>query len=395
MTMAAVGLKDILTPELFRFMVECRIPFSKTEPLDFVQVGQDFMSNNFQEKCQERAWPALLFLSRVGLENMPDMMDFLPPATDPDFSLQCLGLQLLLDQAPRALCSSASTDGRYVNSYFDILAQRLVASWLALPAKQRPDSWTNSKGTISLDYWLLMRLWLGAPLVHNGTVKSQELAVAFSEETRSVVEMLTGTRDPNRARRDTIFSDIYAFPRPIIDRFGRYPYRNAIQGLESTDEEKEWIEKTDHFGEAPSDVAKKVKEDIARGEPASSMILCSSANSHDVAAERRKEDDKLLVPSHAILPSLLHYRPATEAQTVGAQPVPGEAALRSEKALPLDADSERPGLRISIPLLQSLRLVEAEHYGQEQAKHRQDAASVEIVGQADRAASAGLCLADE
>ncbi|KAF7369285.1 hypothetical protein MVEN_00256300 [Mycena venus] len=291
----AEDLKRILTADLFHFMVECRIPFSKAEPLDFVEVGRDFMSGDFADRCQERAWLALLALSRVGLENIPDMMDFLPPPADPDFPVQCLGLQLVLDQAPRSLCSVNSTDGRYVNSYFDPIAQRLVDTWVSLPAKQRPDSWANRKDSMSLDYWILLRLWLGAPLVHNGTVESQKRALAFTEETRTVVEQLTEQDDPNRADRDTILSDVYAFPRiimeegapvgegvnvatwswwalklmdvhkPIVDRFGRYPYQNAIRGLESTEKEKEWIEKTNHFAEAPPDVAKKVKEDIAQG----------------------------------------------------------------------------------------------------------------------------------
>ncbi|KAJ7245852.1 hypothetical protein C8J57DRAFT_1361846 [Mycena rebaudengoi] len=288
-------LKDILTPELFHFMVDCRIPFSKTEPIDFAEVSRDFMSANFKNKCGERAWPVLLALSKVGLENMPNMMDFLPPLTDPDFAIQCLGLQLILDQAPRALCSNTSTDGRYTNEYFDLIAQRHADTWLALPATQRPDSWANRRESMSLDYWILLRLWLGVPLVHNGIVRSQERAVAFSEETRLVVEQETGQRDPNRADRDTIMSDIYAFPRmimdegapmddgitaaawtwwalklddvhkPIVDRFGRYPYQNAIRGRKSTEKEKEWIEKTGHFGEAPPDVAKKVRKDIAHG----------------------------------------------------------------------------------------------------------------------------------
>ncbi|KAJ7361301.1 hypothetical protein DFH08DRAFT_843707 [Mycena albidolilacea] len=289
-----VDVKHILTADLFHFMVDCRIPFAQTEPVDFVQASWDFMTPAFENKCRERAWPVLLELSRIGLDNMPDMMDFLPPPTDPDFAIQCLGLQIVLDQAPRALCSSGSTDGRYVNSYFDLISQRLTAAWLALPAAQRPDSWANRKGTMSFDYWILFRLWMGAPIAHNGTVKSQKRAAAFTEETRAVVEEVTGLRDPNRDDRDTIFSDVYAFPRmisegppvdeevtaaiwswwilklmdvhkPIVDRFGRYPYRNAIRGLKSTDEEKEWIEKTDHFGEAPPEVAKKVKEDIAQG----------------------------------------------------------------------------------------------------------------------------------
>ncbi|KAJ7452067.1 hypothetical protein B0H11DRAFT_2074105 [Mycena galericulata] len=53
--------------------------------------------------------------------------------------------------------------------------------------------------------------------------------------------------------------------KPIIDRYGRYPYQNAIRGLESTEEEKAYIEKTGHFGEVPEHIARKVKEDVVEG----------------------------------------------------------------------------------------------------------------------------------
>ncbi|KAF3766457.1 hypothetical protein M406DRAFT_256109 [Cryphonectria parasitica EP155] len=53
--------------------------------------------------------------------------------------------------------------------------------------------------------------------------------------------------------------------KPIIDRYGRYPYRNAIEGRKSTEEELEWIEKTDHFAEAPPAVAERVREDVKAG----------------------------------------------------------------------------------------------------------------------------------
>ncbi|KAJ6482596.1 hypothetical protein C8R45DRAFT_1215352 [Mycena sanguinolenta] len=234
MSTMTANLKDTLTADLFHFVVDCRIPFSKTEPLDFVQVGQNiFASEYFGKKIQDRVWPVLKTLSRIGLDNMPDMMDFLPPPTDPDFATQCLGLQLILDQAPRALCSSESTDGRYVNSYFDPISQRLVDTWLPLPAHLRPDSWTNRKDDMSLDYWILLR------------PPSGEGVTATTWSWWMLMLM-----------------DVH---KPIIDRFGRYPYRNAIEGLDSTDEELEWIRKTDHFGEAPPDVAQKVKKDIAHG----------------------------------------------------------------------------------------------------------------------------------
>lgn len=113
------------------------------------------------------------------------------------------------------------------------------------------------------------------------------------EDNRRALEAWSGRTDPAREEDDSVRRDIYAFPRlvtvidfdgfetfedvgffmckvtdvhkPVIDRFGRYPYRNAIEGRESTDDEKAWIEKVDHFAEAPPDVAKRVKEDIAAG----------------------------------------------------------------------------------------------------------------------------------
>ncbi|KAJ7454933.1 hypothetical protein B0H11DRAFT_1875039 [Mycena galericulata] len=291
-------LKHILTPDLFHFMVDSRIPFPKNAPLDFAEVSRDFNSaGDFKGRIQEGVWPILKALSKVGLEKMPDMMDFLPPPSDPDFPLQCLGLQLVLDQAPRALCSNGSTDGRYVADHFDRVAQRLADAWLALPAAQRPDSWVRWKKSgegATLDYWILLRIWIAAPLVHCPTVASQERAVAFHEETRAVVEHATGQRDPYRAEREETLSDVYGFPRmikqgppadgrvtaatwswwmlklmdvhkPIIDRYGRYPYQNAIRGLDSTEEERAWIEKTEHFAEAPEHVARKVKEDVVEG----------------------------------------------------------------------------------------------------------------------------------
>lgn len=285
----ATDLKSILTPSLFQSLAESGIPFSKTEPLDFNEVGRHIFMG--EPPTPDPAWPALKILSEIGLDNMPDMMEFLPPPTSPKFPIQCLGLQMLLDQGPRRL---KGVDGRWTNSYFDPVSHKLARSWYSLPPEQRPDTWTRWKGTATLDYWIVLRLCFGAPLVHNGTREGQEIGLRYTEETRATVEQETGQTDPNRQDRDSILSDVYGFQRlfsagppqgddvtaaswgfwltklmdvhkPIIDRFGRYPYRNAVQGLISTEEEKKWLEETHHFGEAPPDVAKRVREDVEAG----------------------------------------------------------------------------------------------------------------------------------
>lgn len=299
------SLKSLITPSLLNLIVENRIPFPTNQPLNFTEVARTFFAADPARAAsfQKAAWPPLLALSKVGLDNMPNLMDFLPPPPSPSFPKQCLGLQLLVDQGPRALC--AGVDKRWQTGYFDIVAQRLAAAWLALPAHERPDSltrWTTTTGdgggaaatTTTFDYWLYARLWFGAPFVHSESAEHQLVAVEFTEATRSAVEAASGMRDPWRERREEVLGDVYGFPRvveagppegpevsreewcwwygmlmdihkPIIDRFGRYPYNNAAQGRESTDEELQWIEKTGHFAEASAEVAKQIKEDVVAG----------------------------------------------------------------------------------------------------------------------------------
>ncbi len=156
------------------------------------------------------------------------------------------------------------------------------------------DSWERWQHDAGLDYWIGVRFWLDTPFVHSEHRQRQEIALAFTDETRSVVESVSGQEDPYRSKRGEILTDVYAFPRvymagppegddvtreswtfwmsmlmdvhvPIIGRFGRYPYQNAILGRQSTEEEAAWIEKTEHFAEEDEDVARKIKEDIKQG----------------------------------------------------------------------------------------------------------------------------------
>lgn len=53
--------------------------------------------------------------------------------------------------------------------------------------------------------------------------------------------------------------------KPIIDRFGRYPYTNPVRGRESTKEELEWAEKSEHFAEVPPPAAKQLENDYKVG----------------------------------------------------------------------------------------------------------------------------------
>lgn len=282
-----------MTPELLTFIFNTCLPYDRHASVDFVKFGRNiFLADDLGPGVREKVWPALVALSKTGLDRVPDLGTFLPHPNDPAFPEQCLGLQLLLDVCPRFFFRGV--DGRWTNDYFCHLSERLGKVWHALPAAQRPDAWERWREHAGLDYWICLRFWFSMPFVHSERADYQEIALGYTEETRTVIERESGQTDPWRSKREEILADLTGFPRvyragppqgkdvtpaswafwaamlmdihvPIIRRFNRYPYRNAITGRVSTDEEKAWIEETAHFGETSEDVAKRIVEDVKAG----------------------------------------------------------------------------------------------------------------------------------
>ena len=277
---------SVVTPELLRHMWQKQMPWDEKEPIHPPAILQQFFGSDGQQS--KIAWPALKALSKEGPDAVPDVMGYLPAPDSTDFPELAFGMHILLDQRPRALF--ADIDRRWV-SWFDKVARKFFGALQNLPAHLRP--WSRERwADASFEYWLLITWWHHSVLVHSESVHDHELAAAKIEELRLAVEELTGKRDPTRDEKE-LRSDIYAFPRiissldlgsrktldevafclfmifdihkPIIDKFRRYPYRNAIEGRESSEEELGWVNKTDHFGEASLEVARKVKEDVAAG----------------------------------------------------------------------------------------------------------------------------------
>ena len=297
--MASVSsdLSQILTPSLFYAVVKNRNPWPKESTLDFKIVMVHLISEapEGREEFHKMIFPALKALSVLGLDNVPDLMTLLPPPSSPEFPEQALGLQLLVDQGPRSFCKGV--DKRWEANYFDVISQRLAKSFFALPDNLRPwnkERWLGQLGA-SFDYWMLPSVWFLAPWEHSEHVEDQELAEKWTEHLRIEVEKQSGEKDPNRAKREELFKDTHALLRmfqeggpslqgrvttarylfwlftvlnvhkPIIDKFGRYPYRNAGAGRVSTEEEKVWIEETGRFGVVEPDVAEKIMEDVKAG----------------------------------------------------------------------------------------------------------------------------------
>ncbi|KAK4182772.1 hypothetical protein QBC35DRAFT_509342 [Podospora australis] len=288
---------NLLTPSLFSLLAHHRLPYpDKKAPINFSDFGRDiFLEDPFSPLVKDKAWPALLALSKFGSpDQVPDLTTYLPHPTDTTYPVQVLGLQLLVDNLPRLLFRGI--DARWIYAYFNHVSQRLARTWIALPADQRPDSWPRWRDEegVGLDYFIGVRFWLGTPFVHSELLGNQMIALKFTEETRAVVEKETGTVDPHRKHRDAILNDIYGFPRllqkgppqgsdvtregwtfwmcklmdihqPIVDRFLRYPYLNGITGRAARGDEKKWLEEVHHFAEADEDTVRRVREDVKKG----------------------------------------------------------------------------------------------------------------------------------
>ncbi|KAH8809267.1 hypothetical protein F5884DRAFT_398493 [Xylogone sp. PMI_703] len=292
-----------LTPGLLHSVFENRIHYPAHEHLDFSEVyTKEFVTEDglLTEELRQICYPVLKYLSTLGVDNVPDLIHFLPSPENDDFPVQAFGLQLLLDQAPRVLFKGM--DARYTNGYFDIISQKLAKQLRSLPKELRMDAqarWLGERG-VTFGYWVVLKLYAIAPFVHSEHLSDQKMASELLEEARESVAQHTGKLDPykNSKAKPNIhtFAALYsqgpagwkegkttmedfAFwlwalmdsRRAIIEKFGRLPYLNETMGRINTDEEERWIEESrkgtggDGAIEAHQEVQRKIREDVLQG----------------------------------------------------------------------------------------------------------------------------------
>jgi uncharacterized protein (DUF924 family) len=292
----SIDLSKIITPELLEALRRVHLPWPEDQPLDWNVVvkqyfrGSPSTSPKFYDLTFEHA---LRPISTIGIENIPDFMQFLPSPEAKDFPSKALGLLLLLDQAPRSVLSGMNE--RWTYSYFDVLALKLVEQLHDLPPALQPDNIDRlmAQGW-SFDYSAAAWIWLTAPLVHSESIESHEQQLIVSEKMRKLVEKHVGMTDPYRATEEEDSKDIYGFPNlvvhapvqegaqiedfmfwllrlfrvhtPLIRKFGHYPYRNNSVGRVSTKEEIQYAEDTSHFAMLDDEeIVRKIREDVKAG----------------------------------------------------------------------------------------------------------------------------------
>ena len=78
------------------------------------------------------------------------------------------------------------------------------------------------------------RIFFYLPLEHSEAPEDQVASVA------KFAELAADSREGFRGLTESTLKYAHAH-KDVIDRFGRFPHRNAALGRESTDEEKEWL----------------------------------------------------------------------------------------------------------------------------------------------------------
>ncbi len=127
----------------------------------------------------------------------------------------CLALILLLDQLPRNL-------------------YRGTAEAFASDARALELCLEGHRAGLDQPLTLIERVFFWMPLQHAEDLERQELGV----------QLFTGlaSEDPERDALWSEFADFAELHHEIIQRFGRFPHRNAALGRATTDREEAWLE---------------------------------------------------------------------------------------------------------------------------------------------------------
>lgn len=155
-----------------------------------------------------------------------------------------LALILLLDQMPRNIFRGA--EAGVVYEHYDRLARAMVYAMVSgSESKDFPSFAHNGLADLhnlhklpSLAHFPVRKSWLFLPLMHSESLDDHEMYTSQVQEMKAEAEARGDADGATWAQGCLGFEDRH---RVIIEKFGRYPYRNKVLGRESTKEEMEWL----------------------------------------------------------------------------------------------------------------------------------------------------------
>ncbi|KAF2835282.1 hypothetical protein M501DRAFT_999324 [Patellaria atrata CBS 101060] len=145
---------------------------------------------------------------------------------------RALKIMILLDQIPRNIFRKE--DQRLIYTHYDVLARALIRDILSLEVR--------ADVTPSFRYSLTARQWFYLPLMHSEYLADHDVFSGLIADMRKDFEKKPGEKDEAVFIWLDRIDEFELKHRIILERFGRYPYRNKYLGRETTKEEQEWLE---------------------------------------------------------------------------------------------------------------------------------------------------------
>jgi uncharacterized protein (DUF924 family) len=243
MSLRAFSLnKSVWNPFLYKRVREAwfsDLPVTATCPRqDEVQrwfTGSAEAKQAFDKLCHTQFYSALEsidasnFPLRGGDFAAPFLSEIQNQGTLEESTETALGLLILLDQIPRNLFRTKDTLPAVYNHY-DPIALSLIKSVLKMDP--RPDLHASIRASP------VYRQWFYMPLMHSEDIADHEIFNQMVEEMDGEVH---GKDDEGAKGYMTNMKGHEKSHRSIIERFGRYPHRNAALGRKSTNEEEEYM----------------------------------------------------------------------------------------------------------------------------------------------------------
>jgi len=149
-------------------------------------------------------------------------------------SRSALSMVLLLDQMPRNIFR---TNQSLIYNHYDRISRSFVRHLLASPERVDRQSWIRESP--------IHRWFFYMPLMHSEHLEDHLLWDTLAEEMRQ-----TAVQKGENAAIDFLDRGIVIAKqhKDIIERFGRYPYRNKVMVRDTTKAEEEWLVDGETFG---------------------------------------------------------------------------------------------------------------------------------------------------
>jgi uncharacterized protein (DUF924 family) len=137
---------------------------------------------------------------------------------------------ILLDQIPRNLYRTPESL-KLVYGHYDVLCQSLAHRLLSL--NPRPDQLADIR------FRPVFRMWFYMPLMHSESRDDHRLLLRILDDVKADMDE---KGDEDAAKYVEFFRGFEKTHADIIEKFDRYPHRNACMNREATEEEIKYLE---------------------------------------------------------------------------------------------------------------------------------------------------------